>query len=94
MKSFGATVGVEGRRAMLLLFCGVAFAAALTRIEPVQAQDRGEVPIGTFNLQTPADSAPSGFFLEWRKPGSGNSRRQRGELMVPAALRFLVARAL
>jgi peptidoglycan-associated lipoprotein len=61
MKSFGATVGVEGRRAMLLLFCGVAFAAALTRIEPVQAQDRGEVPIGTFNLQTPADLPPSGF---------------------------------
>jgi outer membrane protein OmpA-like peptidoglycan-associated protein len=61
MKSFGATVGVEGRRAMLLLFCGVAFAAALTRVEPAQAQDRGEVPIGTFNLQTAADSSPSGF---------------------------------
>lgn len=61
MKSFGATVGVEGRRAMLLLFCGVAFAAALTLVESAQAQERGEVPIGTFNLQTSADSAPSGF---------------------------------
>ena len=76
MKSFGATVGVEGRRAMLLLFCGVAFAAALTRIEPAQAQDRGEVPIGTFNLQTSADfpQLSHGFLIEWREPGSGNSR--------------------
>jgi outer membrane protein OmpA-like peptidoglycan-associated protein len=56
MKSFGATLGVEGRRAIMLLCCGVAFAAALSRIEPALAQNRSEVPIGIFNLQSASDS--------------------------------------
>ena len=58
MKSFCATVGVVGRRAVFLLFCSVALGAVLARIEPVEAQTRDEVPIGTFNLQSPANSAP------------------------------------
>lgn len=58
MKSFCATVGVAGRRAVFLLVCLAALGAALARIEPVQAQSRDEVPIGTFNLQSPADSSP------------------------------------
>ena len=76
MKSFGATVGVEGRRAMFLLFCGVAFAAVLTSIEPAQAQDRDEVPIGTFNLQSSNDLPPSGSSSLTGSSSNGGSQDQ------------------
>jgi outer membrane protein OmpA-like peptidoglycan-associated protein len=75
MKSFGAAAGVEGRRAVFLLLCSAVFAAALVRPAPLWAQDREEVPLGTFNLQSPSVTSrpPEDFGRDGDSDGDSGS---------------------
>lgn len=59
MKSFGAAVGLTGRRVVFAKLCLAVFAAALMWGEPASAQERSEVPLGTFNFQSPPESRRS-----------------------------------
>lgn len=63
MKSLGATAGVNGRRAVFAGLSSAVFAAASVHPLPAFAQDRSEIPLGTFSIQSHSEPsrAPQAF---------------------------------